>query len=52
MKIIKLTDEQYDKLIDELHELQSFRWNSDHCHADDCGSDSLINIELNVEDVE
>jgi hypothetical protein len=52
MKQITLTDEQYEKLLEELHSLHSYHWNDDHIHADECGSKVLVDIELNTIDVQ
>ena len=48
MKIIKLTDEQYENLINELKSLSGYKWNDDKVHADDCYSQALIDIEINT----
>lgn len=50
MKIITLTDEQYEILCSELSSLSSYHWNDDHIHADDCGSKILPIIELATKD--
>lgn len=51
MKIIKLTDEQYEILLTELNSLSSYKWKDDKIHADDCYSQALIDVEANVEDL-
>lgn len=48
MKIIKLTDEQVDVLLTELHSLHSYQWNDNHTHADDCGSKIVSVIESQI----
>lgn len=45
MPTISLTDKEYDQLTRELGSLYSYQWNSDFCHADDCGSKVLGVIE-------
>ena len=50
MKIITLTDEQYEQLLDELRSLHGYHWDDDQIHANDCGSKILPVIELNVID--
>ena len=52
MKTIKLTDEQYDELIDELDSLYNYHWNDDNVHSDDCGSNSKAVVECSVDDDE
>ena len=50
MKIITLTDDQYEELMEDLNELNSFRYNSDLYHVDDCCCDSISNVEGNTND--
>ncbi len=50
MKVIRLTDEQYDILLDDLNEISGFRWNSDHYHANDCFSEGKMFVENNTEE--
>lgn len=52
MKKITLTDEQYNKLIEELESLQGYHWSDDSIHADNCGSVSLPIITAATEDVD
>ncbi len=42
--VITLTEQEYEQLNNELHELQSYRFNDDSVHFDDCISQSLITI--------
>ena len=48
MKVIILTDDEYETLSSELQDLVAYKWNSDHVKADDCYSESLITIEKNT----
>jgi hypothetical protein len=44
---ISLNQKEYDLLCEELSSLYNYHWNSDHIHANDCGSKSLPIIEVN-----
>ncbi len=48
MKVITLTDEQYNNLLDELNNLISYRWNDDSVHSDNCPSIALIHVINNT----
>lgn len=50
MKRIDLTDEQYDLLISELIDGETFRQNSDSIYVTDGPSKILPTIEANVQD--
>ena len=50
MKVIRLTDEEYEKLIEELHSLELYHWHDDRIHANNCGSSVLPVIEARVEE--
>ena len=52
MKIIILSDEEYDLLEDELGSLYHYHWNDDHIHSDDCGSKALSIIREKIIEVE
>ena len=34
--LIELSEELYDKIMDELSEVGMYHWNDDSYHADDC----------------
>ncbi len=45
---IKLTKEQAEQLLAELHSLYGYHWNSDRIHANDCGSKVVDDIESQI----
>jgi len=48
MITIKLTEEQAEQLLAELHSLYGYHWNSQNIHADDCGSKVVAEIESQI----
>lgn len=39
--IISLNENELNQILDDLGEIYQFRWNSEHCHADNCLSEGL-----------
>ena len=52
MITIKLSKEDYDQLIAELHSLYGYHWNDQRIHANDCGSKVLDTILEQVQEEE
>ena len=50
MKKLILSDEEFEQLLTELQSLESYHWNDDRYHANDCGSKVVSTIEEKVKD--
>ena len=54
MIVITMTDENFEKLNEELDSLWSYHWRDENIHADDCGSKvsyQVTHIAGNFEDI-
>lgn len=52
MRVITLSEEEWELLNSELSSLYMYHWNDDSKHADDCGSKTLEFLESRTQIVE
>ncbi len=50
--VIRLSQEQYNQLVRELHSLYSYHQSDDYIHSKDCGSKIVNEIESQKENQE